>query len=77
MQEKLNKMFGLFKKKKKVPQRVERELWYELVAEFRSWDSRWQDYLDNTRDRKPKSKDIFIDKMIKDFKLSEREKKHT
>lgn len=69
-------MFWFLKKKKKTSPRVERELWYELVAKMRAWDTNWQDYLDNTRDRKPRSKDIFIDEMIKDFKLSEREKKH-
>lgn len=71
-------MFWFLKRKKKTQQKVEREIWYEFVMQFRAWDSNWQTFLEDTSPKKPMSKDEFIDKMIKKYKLSEREqKKHT
>jgi len=66
-----------WKKKEQPVIKVERELWYELVSHLRAWDVNWQNFLEDTDPAKPMTKDEFIDKMIKQFKLSEREKKHT
>ena len=66
-----------WKKKVQPPVKVERIIWYEFIADCRQWDSQWQDHLAGLRDKKPRSKDEFIDEMIKRYKISEREKKHT
>lgn len=57
--------------------RVERECWYDLVSRLREWDYQWQNYLANIHDRKPMSKDEFIDRQIKLFELRDREQKST
>lgn len=70
-------LFKFFRRKKEVaPIVVERELWYDLVSHLRAWDVNWQNFLEGTDKTKPMTKDEFIDRMIKKFKLSERPKKH-
>jgi|32_taG_2_1085360.scaffolds.fasta_scaffold21284_3 uncharacterized protein YggL (DUF469 family) len=66
-----------FLKKKRQKKKVERELWYELIFMARNWSYNWHNYLENDLDKMPMTKDEFIDRMIKKYKLSEREKKHT
>ena len=67
----------LRKKKQEQPKKVERELWYDLVFQSRAWSWRWHQHLNDDTVKKPKSKDEFIDEMIKKYKLSEREQEHT
>lgn len=57
--------------------RVERERWYDLIARLREWDYQWQHYLADLNDKKPMSKDEFIDRQIKLFELRDREQKPT
>ena len=66
-----------WKKKVRQPLKVEREIWYEFIADCREWDAQWQNHLTGFREQKPRSKDEFIDEMIKRYKISEREEKHT
>jgi hypothetical protein len=70
----LKRLLDRLKPKRTKPiERVEREVWYEFVKHFRAWDINWQNYLEDTDPRRPMSQDEFIDKMIKNYKLSDRE----
>ena len=75
----MNIFLRLFNRKKEstVVERVEREVWYDLVKSMRAWDVNWQNYLNNTDPIKPMTQDEFIDKQIKIYKLRDREQKRT
>lgn len=74
----LRKFLKKWRKKEeaKPTPRIEREIWYELVFNARAWSHSWHQYLESDNPEKPMTKDEFIDKMIKKYKLTDREQKH-
>lgn len=65
----------ILKKADKPEVRVEREIWYEFTQRYREWDYQWQQYLAGLNDKKPMDREKFIDRLIKLYKLSDREQK--